>query len=701
MKRRAAASLARKIRIKLRNRDFKYKDKSASAWAKSALRYHKKYGTKKTLGRLKTEVSKAAKHPGADSQLVFPNGIKTGFDHDHMGKWYRKNNRHTAIVIPSYNDYELLVSCLESIAQTTNPARANVIIVDDYCTKESREYLTSLQTDNVEIVLRKRNGGFAKAVNTGLKHVRKNYPKSDVLLLNSDTTAHPGWLIALQYGAYKYHDDVGIVGAKLLYPDGRIQSGGSHRNTEHPEWFDHYYRFQPANYGPACVPQYCIGVTGACMYITNKAFNKLGLLDEKFQFAFEDMDYCIRGWERGIRSLYFPEAVLTHHESVSRSKHTTLKPREQASINYFWQKWGDWFDKRNVKNAEGKTRIIYVLQSTGVSGGHKIAFQHLNILKDLGYDAELWALDKHPTWTELRVPTRTFKNYEQLTKALENEEAIKVATWWETAMPVWLASLRKGIPAFVIHEVETAFYPNNPLVQSTVTTSYRKEFNNIISCGYTLEGMQALGLTGSLIPCGYDNDIYHPLKNNRRDTRTMLAVGRSFFQKNFKQTYAAWQSLDINKPKLVLFGTEPDLVKKQEGVTYRVRPSDKEVNKLYNQATVFVQTSYHEGFCLPVLEAMSAGCPVICTDAHGNRDFCFDDKNCIMVEKDDVKGLATTIDRVLSDDKLRQRLTIAGLKTARDYTWPVVGQKLDRYYRSLAAQPNKQYIEDRIKRGLK
>ena len=57
------------------------------------------------------------------------------------------------------------------------------------------------------------------------------------------------------------------------------------------------------------------------------------------------------------------------------------------------------------------------------------------------------------------------------------------------------------------------------------------------------------------------------------------------------------------------------------------------MNELFNEATVFVQTSRHEGFCLPPLEAMAAGTPVVCTDAHGNRDFCRDGENCLMAAR--------------------------------------------------------------------
>ena len=74
-------------------------------------------------------------------------------------------------------------------------------------------------------------------------------PGDDVVVLNSDVIAHPDWLRGLQHAAYD-EDDIGIVGPRLLYPDGRIQSAGSYRNLGAPEWFDHRYRFKPARPRP-------------------------------------------------------------------------------------------------------------------------------------------------------------------------------------------------------------------------------------------------------------------------------------------------------------------------------------------------------------------------------------------------------------------------------------------------------------------
>lgn len=690
---RKIAKHSRTAILKIKGKSFNsfYKGQSVPRVIYKGGRFFLKHGPITSLKVLKRELLKG-------SNIHFPNGLVSNIDMANIRNWYQSHGKPVVIVIPSYNDYPLLKECLESIAETVRKKFYRVIVVDDYCQESSRTQLKSLASENVEIIYREENGGFAKAVNTGFRMAHKKYPSWDLVLLNSDTVAHKDWLASLQHGAYEFNKKVGIVGPKLLYPDGRIQSSGSHRNTELPEWFDHYYRFQPSDYGPANVPQFCIGVTGACWYIKASTMRKIGLLDEKFPFAFEDMDYCLRAWDKDIRVLYYPAATLTHIESASRGKDRPMTEREKESVRYFWEKWGDWFDKRKVTNDEGKIRIIYILQTTGISGGIKIVFQHINRLKAKGYAVELWALDKHPTWTQLDVATRSFKNYQHLMKALEHEDAIKVATWWETALPVWLSSVKHGIPAFIVQEIESSFYPGQPEIQKSVVSCYRKEFNNVTSAEFTLDEIQSLGLTAELIPCGYEDGIYRQIIDVKRDNSTLLALGRSFFQKNFKLTFEAWMSLGKEQPHMLLFGAEPEISKWAKNIEYINKPKDEVVNELYNRATVFTQTSYHEGFCLPILEAMAAGCPVICTDSHGNRGFCHDGKNCIMVGTDDVAGLAAAIKRVVGDKVLQQKLREAGLKTAKDYTWDKVATKLDKYYEVLAKQTKHEYIKKTVKK---
>lgn len=672
-----------------------YKGYSVPEAAYRAATYPMRHGVRATLSIAKREMLRI----GGQSSVkhIFPNGLVSGVDKAHIKPWYDNHARKVSIVIPSYNDYELLKVCVESVHRTImHKDTYEIIIVDDFCQPESRNYLKEFEADNVRVIYREKNGGFAAAVNTGLRVVPKTH---DALLLNSDIEAHPGWFEAIQYGAYVFGEKVGIVAPKLLYPDGRIQSAGSYRNTEAREWFDHYYRFQEADYGPANVPTYVQAATGACLYIKRSLIDEVGILDEDLPFAFEEVDLCLRTWQADKRVLYFPASVLTHHESPTRSKNKNISSMERTSVVNFWKKWGDWYDKRNVRNEKGQVRIIYVLQTLGWSGGIRIAVEHANRLAQRGFAIEIWSLDNKPVWP-IDVPTRSFKNYRQLTAALEHEEAIKVATWWETAYPVWFASLKKGIAVNFIQEIETWFYPDDYDAQRVVVSSYRKEFRNLTTSSFNYDEIRSFGLDAALVPCAYDDTIYKVLSQAKRKNDVLLALGRTFFQKNFMFSFRSWQRLGEKRPNFWLFGSEPDLKSLDKKITYFTKPSDERVNELYNEATAFVQTSYHEGFCLPILEAMAAGLPVVCTDAHGNRDFCHDGKNCLLVEQDNEEALAAAIQRLFNDPKLREKLSREALKTVKNYQWEPVIDRLVGFYDDVATpKPVDEYVEKKY--GLK
>ncbi len=116
-----------------------------------------------------------------------------------------------------------------------------------------------------------------------------------------------------------------------------------------------------------------------------------------------------------------------------------------------------------------------------------------------------------------------------------------------------------------------------------------------------------------------------------------------------------------------MFGIEPELAT-DEGMRYIESPSDEEVGELFSRATVFIQTSTHEGFCLPALESMATGGAVVCTDAHGNRDFCADGENCLMPEASR-EAVSAALARLLGDAELRARVGEAGIETAAEYAW--------------------------------
>ena len=162
----------------------------------------------------------------------------------------------------------------------------------------------------------------------------------------------------------------------------------------------------------------------------------------------------------------------------------------------------------------------------------------------------------------------------------------------------------------------------------------------------------------------------------------VLSIGRSLPLKNLPLTIDAWKRLEP-RPELWMFGVEPELGP-EHGARYFERPSDERVNELFNEATVFVQTSIHEGFCLPLLEAMAVGTPVVSTDAHGNRDFCRHEENCLIADPDP-ESVSQALGRVLGDARLRERLAAAGLETAADYAWERRIDRLERFFTEVAA----------------
>jgi GT2 family glycosyltransferase len=575
-------------------------------------------------------------------------------------RWYRVHGKPVAIVIASYRDAERVQALVRSIRATTPADRVRIIVADDCSGPEHVAALHAIP--GIEIVEGERNGGFAANVNRGL---RAAGDELDVVVLNSDMIARRHWLATLQYSS-READYVGIVGAKLLYPDGKIQFAGTVRNLGAPQWFDHRYRFKPANFGPSTIAQPVLAVTGACMYLRRSLIDEIGEFDERYPMAYEDVDYCLRCWQSGHRVTFAPSAVLVHHESVTRG--TDVGGRERESQRQFWARWGEFLDARPARTPEGRLRVVYVTEDTGIGGGHRDIFEHLNGLADRGHEVALYSLAGTPEWFDLRVPVHSFEDYSELVDALSPLDAIKVATWWNTAAPVWLASTRHGIPVYFVQDIETSYYPDDEYVRNCVLASYRHEFRYMTISSWNRDRLRELGLDAELIAPGIDLGNFRPRPDVPRRRDMLLALGRSNPLKNLPLTLDAWHALPAPRPQLRLFGIEPQLAEGVPEIVYEQAPSDARVNELMCEATIFVQTSIHEGFCLPALEAMATGAAVVCTDAHGNRDFCVDGLNCLMPASrtDDVRA---AIERLLADPGLCERLGRAGMQTAADYAW--------------------------------
>lgn len=223
-----------------------------------------------------------------------------------------------SIVIVNYNTGELLKRCIQSIEQTTDGFRRpeiEVIVVDnDSSDKSITGIISTTSGTRIRIIRNKENIGFAKAVNQGIRTTEVGY----ILLLNPDTEVRDGAIVKLVEFA-KEAKDTGVAGAQLLNPDGSVQSSVFRFPTPwralQEFWFGKkvYSKYAPVDSNPVEVD----AVVGAAFLITPKARQAIGLLDEKYFMYFEDLDYCRRVKNAGLKVYYLPEAQVVHYHGVS------------------------------------------------------------------------------------------------------------------------------------------------------------------------------------------------------------------------------------------------------------------------------------------------------------------------------------------------------------------------------------------------
>ena len=241
-----------------------------------------------------------------------------------------------SIVVPCFNKRELTAKCLDALVAHTpdEPVRWEAIFIDNASTDGTAGWLSSLGDPRLRVVRNTANLGFAVACNQGASVSRGRY----VLFLNNDTEAHAGWLGAL-VSTLERDDSAGVAGSKLLYPDGSVQHAGMVVKRANPgellRW-DHLYRGCRADAAVVNREREFQAVTGAALLMRRARFEALGGFDEEYVNGWEDVDLCLRVRAAGLRVLYQPKSVLTHHESQTPGRFD----RERPNAERFLAKWG-------------------------------------------------------------------------------------------------------------------------------------------------------------------------------------------------------------------------------------------------------------------------------------------------------------------------------------------------------------------------
>jgi len=223
-----------------------------------------------------------------------------------------------SIIIPSYDTKELTTNCIRSIDEDgTSKLKKEVIVVDNASSDGTSETLEKLRFNNLKLTIIRNNEniGFARACNRGIRRSSGKY----VLLLNSDTKVISGAIDKLVEFA-ESTPDAGVIGARLLNEDGSVQPSCFRLPTlfkavsqywlNRGNLLDKYY---PKGNTPLVVE----AVVGAAFLITPEGVKKVGLLDERYFMYFEDLDYCRRVKDAGLKVYYLPTAKIFHLHGAS------------------------------------------------------------------------------------------------------------------------------------------------------------------------------------------------------------------------------------------------------------------------------------------------------------------------------------------------------------------------------------------------
>jgi GT2 family glycosyltransferase/MoaA/NifB/PqqE/SkfB family radical SAM enzyme/predicted Zn-dependent protease len=233
---------------------------------------------------------------------------------------------HVSVIVPVFNKVEFTRDCIAALWDTSSDVPYELIVVDNGSEDGTAEYLRSLSGKAV-VISNRENLGFAAACNQGARAARGDL----LVFLNNDTVPRPGWLSALVGGARE--DVADICGSRLLYPNGKVQHAGIAFHDQGDAY--HVFRNLPGEHPAANRKRWMQCVTGACMLVRRDMFLELGGFDEGYRNGYEDVDFCLRAKERGLRTLYVPESVVVHYEEVTDGR----KEHDKRNLERYLSRW--------------------------------------------------------------------------------------------------------------------------------------------------------------------------------------------------------------------------------------------------------------------------------------------------------------------------------------------------------------------------
>lgn len=299
-----------------------------------------------------------------------------------------------SIVIPVYNQIHYTYACLVSILEHTRDVSYEVIIADDVST-DATEHLSEF-AEGLVICRNSVNQGFLRNCNNAARKARGEY----VMFLNNDTQVTPGWLSSL-VTLIESDPTIGMVGSKLVYPDGRLQEAGGIIWSDGSGW--NYGRLDDPDKPEYNYVKDVDYISGAAILLSNRLWQQIGGFDTRFAPAYcEDSDLAFEVRKAGYRVVYQPLSKVIHFEGISNGtdvEGSGLKRYQVANSKKLKEKWAAEFARQCENNGNpdpfrarersmGKKIILVVdhyVPTYDRDAGSRTTFQYLKMFLEKGY----------------------------------------------------------------------------------------------------------------------------------------------------------------------------------------------------------------------------------------------------------------------------------------------------------------------------
>lgn len=300
------------------------------------------------------------------------------------------NNPEVSIIIPIYGQIDYTLKCLKSIEENQPCNSIEIIVVDDCSPDNSFELLKKVV--GIKLFQNETNQGFIKTCNFGAKQASGEY----VYFLNNDTQVISGWLDEL-VATFSNFPGTGLVGSKLIYPNGVLQEAGGIIWNDGRAW--NYGRNQPADlpeFNYAREVDYC---SGASIMLPKSVFKQFGGFDEKYLPAYcEDSDLALKVRDAGYRVIYQPLSTVIHFEGITSGTDETqgVKSYQVNNSKKLFETWqhrlssyqeaGKDIDKAKDRRADKRVLVIdHCTPTPDKDAGSVTVFNLLLLLREQGF----------------------------------------------------------------------------------------------------------------------------------------------------------------------------------------------------------------------------------------------------------------------------------------------------------------------------